>query len=863
MKRHLILPMLATLGLAACGGDDAATPDARPTVCATPPAPFETGDPQGHAEPLGAGATQARAGRLRADQLPPNPSDLLSWQAGDFVLANDRVAIIIEDVGDSELLDPWGGRPLGVARVAGGALVEPADFGELLVLAGRSTVMTTSVTVMNDGSDGAPAVIRSSGRLVPFPFFIAQLSAIFPDDLAGINVAIDYELAPGAEAVQIRLHYASERIGDTDTGSVLHGFLYGRRTPVALPGAGFTESVVGPWVLLEDDDATSWAYGVSPGSLGSTISFSGIILSFTQPLILPGCEVTTRDHAQLVIGGPGLDGLEQARARVTGVAQRAITGTVSDGTAPVAGVRVHVTAGDDYLTRAYTDATGAYTVHVPAAAAVTLTAYRRGWQLATAEVAAGTTTANLAVPRSGAIHVTATATGGAPLPVRVQLLPAGTSTIPTVPVNFGEPATVAGRLQVEYPIDGDVTMPAPAGRWRVVVSRGFEYEIVELEVDVVAGATVEVDAVLDRVVDTTGVQCGDFHIHTHRSFDSGDDAREKVRSAVADGVEIPVRSEHDVIASFAPIIAELGVGAFAMGIGSVEITSAQIWGHFGVFPLDPDPTARNGGTIPWQNWPTADDPDVEVATRNPVEVITASRARPEAPVVVVNHPRQIPYDYFAYTGFDPVTGMVDRPAAWDPDIHLVEVFNDSDSPTVRAKNLLDWYGLLEHDYVVFAVGSSDSHRIRLEPLGYPRTCIQVPTDDPAALTAAQVRDGLAAGAATISGGIYVDASVGATGPGGTATGVGATATVTIRIQAASWVDVDELEVVVDGVSVALRAITPGDAGAGAIRFQGTVDVPVATDGSWVIVHARGDSTLEPVHIERLPFGVTNPIFLQR
>jgi hypothetical protein len=857
--------LLAGAALAACGGDDdAPTPDAAVAVCETPPPAFEVGDATGHAAPLGAGAGEARAGRLTAGQIPTTPSGLLTWQAGDFVLANDHVALVIEDVGDSELIDPWGGRPIGVARVEGGALVEPADFGELLIFAGRSSPVTTTVSVIADGSDGGPAVVRASGRLAGLPFLAPPMSALYPDQMTDVTVAIDYVLEPDADAVTVRLHYASPRPGITQAGSNVHGFLYGRRTPMALPGEGFTEQVEGDWVQFVDDDATSWAYGTAV-PMDSTISTSGIILTFTEALTIPACGTATRDHARLVIGGPGLDGLEQARARVVGVAQRAITGTVTAGGAPLAGARVHVTAGEDYLTRAPTDEAGAFTVHVPASAAVTLTAYKRGWLTATADVGAEGTTAALEIAASGAVHVTATEAGAGAIPVRVQLLPAGASTIPTVPERFGEPGTVAGRLDVEYPIDGDVTIPAPAGTWQVVVSRGFEYEIVDTEVTVVAGETVEVDAVLDRVIDTTDVMCGDFHIHTHRSFDSGDDAREKVRSAVADGVELPVRSEHDVVDSFAAIIAELGVGAWAKGIGSIEITAAQLYGHFGVFPLEPDPEARNGGAIPWQRWPTAEDPDAEVENLGPVEVVNAARARPEAPAVIVNHPRQIPSDYFNYVGLDPATGMVDRPAAWDDDLRLIEVFNDADSPAVRLENLADWYGLLNADYTVFAVGSSDSHRIRLEPLGYPRTCVEVGTDEPATVTANAVRDGLSAGHATISGGIYVDAAVGAAGPGDTATGLGATATVTVRVQAASWVDVDGFDVIVDGEVVTAEVIEPGDADPGnpAVRWSGTVDVPVAADGSWVVLHVRGDAPLEPVHIDRLPFAVSNPIFLRR
>src|SRR5689334_23313867 len=127
------------LAVAACGNDKAAS---------TCPGEFAAGDLTGHPDPLGASTSEARAGRIRADQLPAVASGLVTWKDGDFVLANDRVAIVIEDVGDSDLYDPWGGRPVGLARVEGGKLVAPANFGEFFVLTGRSTVVTDSVSVI-------------------------------------------------------------------------------------------------------------------------------------------------------------------------------------------------------------------------------------------------------------------------------------------------------------------------------------------------------------------------------------------------------------------------------------------------------------------------------------------------------------------------------------------------------------------------------------------------------------------------------------------------------------------------------------------------------------------------------------------
>ncbi|MCA9676779.1 MAG: CehA/McbA family metallohydrolase, partial [Myxococcales bacterium] len=829
------------------------------------PGPLALGDPDGHAAPLSAGPGEARAGRIHAAQLPATPQGLVTWADGDFVLANNKIALVIEDAGPSDLYDPWGGRPVGLGRVEGGALVDPAEFGEVFLITGRSTIVTEHVTVIADGSDGGPAIVRASGRLAPLPFLDNLLVALYFDDLRDVDAAIDYVLAPDADAVDVIYRYASPRAGDTDTGAVLHGFMYTRRMPSEVPGTGFTDQINrAPWLQLVDDQATSWGYAAVDGTLNNSIAQAGFIGGFTSSFTIPGCTESMHDHAKIVIGGPGLDGLEQARARVEGRTLRAITGTVTDGTAPVAGFRVHAVDGTGaYLTRATTDATGAFTLHVPDDADVTLTAYQRGWPTATAEVAAAATTATLTVAPIGHVHVHAhDAAGG--LPARVQIMPATGSSIPTVPDAFGEPTPTSGRLHVAYPIDGDVTLPVPPGDWNVVVSRGYEYELVEQAVTVTAGATTDVDALLERVVDTTDQQCGDFHIHTIRSNDSGDDATEKVRSGLADGLELPVRTDHEYVNSFQPLIEALGAERWAYGITSIEMTSFQLWGHMNVFPLEADPTKPNGGAPQWQDWPTKASPDKAVRTLGPVEVFQAVRARPEHPTIIINHPRGTS-NYFDYAGLDPITGLVSHPEYWDEDFTVVEVFNDSDWLHNRDGTVRDWFNLLDGGREVYAVGSSDSHGIKSSPVGYPRTCIALGTDDPRELTPELVRDQVAGGHSFVSGGIYLDATVGAAHPGDVAAGVGATATVDLRVQAATWIDVDAIDVVVDGETIDTIPIQAGDADPTnpVVRWHDTIDVPVAANGSWVVLAAYGDQTLEPVHPGRKPFAVTNPIWLQR
>ena len=849
----------AAFAAAGCGDDGAAS-------CA--PGLPPDGDVTGHPEPLDAGPSEARAGRISAQvQLPATTLGLATWAVGDYVLANDRVALVIEDVGPSDLYDPWGGRPVGMALMRGGAMVEAADFGELFILVGRATIVTEAVTVVHDGRDGGVALIRARGRLAHVPFLDPFLGGILSDGFRDMEAAIDYSLAPGADVVDVTMHISSPRVGDIESGTVLHGFMYSERMRAVVPGKGYTNDISSSaWVEFVDDDGASWAYQPADGMLGGSLATSGFIGAINDPFTITGCGLTTRAHARIVIGGPGLDGLEVARARLEARAQRTITGTVAG--VPAGGsARVHAVSADgEYLSRAPVDGTGRFTIHVPAIGPVTLTAVvAASGVIGSADVAGTATTATITLPAAATVvidHVVDDA--GATIPARVQILPVAGGPAPAeIPDSFGEAEPPGGRHVLRYHDGTAMRIALVPGRYRVTVSRGPEYELFEQDVDLAAGQVATVAPALDHVVDTTGVQCGDFHIHTVRSNDAEDAAAYKVQSAMADGVEIMVRSDHEWVGDFQPLIDDRGWDAWVMGVGSVELTSFQLWGHMGVFPLVAEPRAVNAGAPTWQTFPSAAAPDGDVVTLQPVEVFDAVRARPERPTIIINHP-QGATDYFGYVGLDPMTGLVAQPQFWDDEFKLIEAFNDSGWLSNRDRSVASWFALLGTGRKVFAVGSSDSHSVRGSPVGYPRTCVRLGTDDPRDLDGDVIRDRLVEGHATISGGIYVDTKVGAARPGDVAT-TGAIAMVEITVQAASWVDVDTVEIVVDGETADMFTVTAADADPtnAARRWHRTVAVDVAAGGSYVVVAAHGDRDLAPVHPGRAAFGVTNPIFLQR
>ena len=68
-------------------------------------------------------------------------------------------------------------------------------------------------------------------------------------------------------------------------------------------------------------------------------SESGFVGGLADGFTMPACKASDRVHAQIAIGGPGLDGVVAAVARTRGEPQRAVTGVVRRDGVPQPGVR--------------------------------------------------------------------------------------------------------------------------------------------------------------------------------------------------------------------------------------------------------------------------------------------------------------------------------------------------------------------------------------------------------------------------------------------------------------------------------------------------------------------------------------------
>ena len=449
----------------------------------------------------------------------------------------------------------------------------------------------------------------------------------------------------------------------------------------------------------------------------------------------------------------------------------------------------------------------------------------------------------LEVTVPGRLEYRVTDEDGAALPAKLSVRRLGEA-VPRLPARFGEPSGSRGLFALRFAHDGEGSLPLPAGDYEVYVSRGNEYEVVTATLSVAAGEGTPLNAMLERSVDTRGWISTDTHVHAQLSPDSPDLYPYKVQAMVVEGLEMPVSTEHESIGDFNPAIRELGLERWMKGVVGSEITTAT-YGHFNAYPMIPDPTKPGSGRIDWYQ-------------KKPGETFAAIRANPGEPFIQVNHPRSPSIGgYFSAMGFDEVAYTSARPDQWSLDFDGIEVLNGCGNGTVEQQPIRDWFSFLNHGERKVGAASTDNHVASTGDLGYPRTYVRMPTDAPEEAKIEDFASSFFGGRLSLSCGPFVTIASGGVEIGGTISAVG-TVDVEIYVAAPSWMDVDVVEIIVDGVVV--ETIAVGEA-AGAVRFDDEVTVALPAGDAWIAVAVRGDRRHGAWASNRPSFAVTNPLFV--
>jgi len=791
---------------------------------------------------------------------------------GDVLLMNERAAFVVQGTGPAKTWFYYGGNLIDAVAVEGCAQAGPEQFGELSFQVGQLDVLdfpqsilrgfrATEIEVLSDGADGGAARVRVHGEDAIFWLVEHQLIRDAARGGEGkrlseslqLDLALDYTLQPGSAVLQIDFvvsNLGAETI-EVGVGSVAFPSDLTQRLAFgdgALNMGGINLPIGVPWISWSSGES-SYSFGAQDANLGTTtISGANIIVDARQvgvPLTLsPGGATSDLRTFYVSVGAGSWNSSSRELSELlprptprllrteTTVAGR-VTDLATGATVPDAEVFFQLRDNDDRWV-AYdgtrTDAEGRFSADI---------AHFDGTDNGVVRLFARTPGRDdgdpleVQLPEDQAIGLTI---GGA-----------GAVDLAATEDGVGVPAKIVfarddGARFPRYTPPAGVERPLPPGTYTWTATRGYEYAVQTGTIEVPPSGSATLTVPMTRVVDTAGWVAVDTHVHSGPSEDSTILPVRRALTAAAEGVEMFVASDHEIVTDLQPFVDAAGVADFIDPVIGEELTATSPE-HMTAYAMDVRDLPR-GGPVRWYGMDIAE--------------VYAQALEEGSAGVGLNHPRggaawMSIIDWDRLTGEpadrDPeLLGMPPGAALWDWNFDFVEYMNGPRDPFLDPArprdtgHFEDWQAFLNHGHPITAVGSSDAHG--LEHTGSSRTYIQVPSDQPGDLDDLDLAAALGEGRAVASTGAFARVTVDGEGPGATVASE-ATTEVAIRIEALPEIDVDWFMVTYNCDEVARVAATDPT---GVIKYDDTVTIPTPVDGH-VAVLGFGD--------ERLPEGLRN------
>jgi hypothetical protein len=405
-------------------------------------------------------------------------------RVGDYLLKNEKIRVVVQSIQRNLFgIGQFGGQIIDGDLVRAPMDPDRDNFEEWSTSINiENTAHYTSIVVLNDGSDGEPAVIRVTGVDDLLDFLnpsatVAGLGFPFPasadDRDLPVEIQTDYILKPGVNYV--RVETTVQNIGGTQLKIFFGEFLGGSgKIATFQPAYGFGEPLVtircpataaNPCnvVAYEGfDEGTGVSYGyINDDPSSSSFSTSGV----TVPLI--GSELLTTligaagpPHVLEAFGTPGdsktftrhfiigdgtvssiLDTRNEIQFMTTGTLQ----GNVTAGGSPAAGAQVAVLGNilegpsptfgggltENIVSHTLTDASGSYSLTLPPGS-YTVIANLEGYpyeggggspmEHPVTIVANAPTTQNMALPATGLLQVNVDDESSNPIAAKVSVV---------------------------------------------------------------------------------------------------------------------------------------------------------------------------------------------------------------------------------------------------------------------------------------------------------------------------------------------------------------------------------------------------------------------------------------------------------
>ena len=356
----------------------------------------------------------------------------------------------------------------------------------------------------------------------------------------------------------------------------------------------------------------------------------------------------------------------------------------------------------------------------------------------------------------------------------------------------GEGVFTVGKPWQHRDVQGAVqtTSQLPPGVYAVVVSHGVEYDAVTLQADLSVGkGEVAFDVLLKRTVDSTGYLSADLHTHTTPDSDDGfATAANHLKVAAANGLEVLVASNHNTLTDMAGVVTSLWPQGHAPLVTVVGEELSGTNSHWNLFPMVRDATKPGKGAAAVRIWPLP-------------EFFADLRALPGRPILMLNHPR-LGWQAYMDEGYCGAWAKKDfsAPPPCPQDYDATELLNGWQSCGTRMRDATEtWLALASYGFISAAVGGSDSHYVSAMVPGYPRTWLAVGDDNLGRFSPDVMANTVRTRHTVASNGPLVSVRSGVFSEGDFVPNAPAELAISIRVQAANWVTVDAVRLLIDGV----------------------------------------------------------------
>jgi hypothetical protein len=436
----------------------------------------------------------------------------------------------------------------------------------------------------------------------------------------------------------------------------------------------------------------------------------------------------------------------------------------------------------------------------------------------------------------------------APRPCRITVLNAQ-GTLMSVGATSND--NLAVRSGVIYSGNGCARFGLPAGAYTIYAGRGFEYGLDSTRLTLRAGDVVRKQLSIHREVPIKGYVSCDTHIHTLTYSGHGDATLdERVLTLAGEGIDLPIATEHNRQVDYHAAAVKHNVRQYFTPVVGNEVTTTV--GHFNIFPVRPEAPAPDHLLKDWK-------------------LLFNNIARTEAPVVILNHPRDRHSDFrpFGPEHHNTVTG--ENLDGWVLRANAMEVINSGAQQTDVFRLYHDWFGLLNRGLMLTPVGASDSHDVSRFLVGQARTYIRSKHETPGNINVQEAVANFLAGRVLVSLGLLGEITVNDQyGPGDVVPATGEVK-VAVRVLGPGWVTAEKVELYANGIKIREARIPDGKRPG--VKWAGVWTLPRFNHNVHLVAIASGPGVRDlywPIakpyqptspHVDRRVIGSTGAVWL--